>query len=435
MRNTSSSCNAQLDTGNRDNRLLLVLFALIYISPDTLLFGTNRKAIMQGAGQYIVLVFACTFLFYLLVRNKHISLEKLWSSLILVTTLWLSCLVNGEKFNNYIYKTFLIICAATFTNIYNRETFIDKYQNIIFVIAAFSNIVYGFYLFFPEILNRLPTIYNTKDIAFKFGFLVIMPLRIFGQIPRSMGIFREPGVFSIFLVFALYFELLERETISIFRILVLLIALFLTYSTTGYIVIILIMTVLPFNGADSRRLKRKRNIITFAFFSIVILLLHYTDLLSKNGFIFGKFMQGSATYVSTGARIASVAANLDIFLRHQLFGAGSYGLDAEFYDVSIKYVSLLTTKNNTNTFLINFAAHGLIYGATLTFLWYQFFKSTNGSIISILLFVSFIALFSGEAMVNNVFFYIIAFYGAERCRIYDCACVTVGDNFPKFATV
>lgn len=270
----------------------------------------------------------------------------------------------------------------------------------------------------PPFINIAPRIQNTAGLSYRFFLLSFAPMQVYSFSARSLGIFREAGVYAIMLLLALYFELFETQKISVFRICLFCIAIALTYSTTGFLIIAMFFVCFIFkNMVDRDEKKKKRLIFTLAIIALFCAIF-YTDIFSLSGEVFGKFSEESTTYVSGAARLASIVSNLMIFINNPLFGAGAYGVDLQFESMAINYFGYATI-HNTNTFLSLFAAYGFLFGAIFTTLWYRFIKNRKSVFLSLLLFVSMFALLSGEMFVHNIIFYIIAFYGSTKHALID----------------
>ena len=391
----------------------LLLFILIYISQDTLLFGTNSNQLFCSIGQYILIFASFAMFVYMLIKRIGIPQKGFLLCIILIIMIWLTCVFNQELYTNYIYKTFLLICAMLYTAICSREKFIEYFTNIVFIISVFSIFIYLLFLISPTLINYFPKMFNSAGAEYKFGFLSFAPLKVYTFNPRAMGIFREAGVYSIFLCIAIYFELFEKKTISIVKNIVYLIALITTFSTTGYIVLLLIVVCRISKKVGDKSKKRKINYILFSLLFASLIISQFTDLLSIDGDLFGKFFANSATYSSGTARISSIFTNLRMFWSNPLFGVGAYGVDTNFADLSWQFYSF-NTVHNTNSFLMNYSSYGFIYGSTILILWYRFFAKNQGIMVGIELLVTFFLLLSGETLIHNVIFYIIAFYGLNN---------------------
>jgi hypothetical protein len=135
----------------------------------------------------------------------------------------------------------------------------------------------------------------------------------------------------------------------------------------------------------------------------------FTDLLNLNGPIFNKFLsEGNGSVIS---RFASIKSNLYLAWRSPLFGIGLYNVENNFRELTYKIYGMYSD-DNTNSILIAFAAHGIVFGLYCVYGIFKFVKQiTRNSIAVIILFIVMILLFFSQNMSYSFMFYIIIAYG------------------------
>lgn len=374
----------------------MLVFIIIFISPDTLLFGTNINEDMVQISKYVSIIIAVILLLFAIIRKPVMDFKTSLIFSILSINLLLACFINGEPVYNYVYRLILIITAYLFTWLIERELFLGAFELFMRIIALSSIVIYIIYLAVPDILNILPKIINSNEIVYHNAVLSV--IHATSNI-RSYGIFREPGIFAIFLLFALYILLFEKANYKILYVFIYVIAIILTFSTTGYLLLGMMLLVYIIMKRDTN--KANKTFLLIASLTALISMLILTDLLYSDSRVFNKL--NTLTTGSAGARIDSFFMNFRILLDYPLFGAGAYKVSDLFLEISMK--------DNTNTFLGMFSSYGVIFSGIVLYSYYLFLKQKNNIIISISIFLLFFLMLSSESLLNNVVFYIIAFYG------------------------
>lgn len=396
---------------NRDkDRLLtnLVVFVAIYCSHDTLLFGTNSSGIMQTI-KYMVPVFVvlfCLLFQKLKLTKKDVILVLVFEALPLV-----SCAINAEAINNYIYRFFIILAGFILIKTFSFDSLRQSFSKIMYFLCVYSLIVMAIFYVAPNILRTLPVITNTLGVSYFNALFCLGQFETILGIWRNFGIFREPGVYAIFVNLALLNEIFNTK-LNIKHILIFLITLVTTFSTAGYIAfaVILVFYVLY---------KKDRHKFLYMTLAIVLMasLAIFTDFSDNVLTMFSKFKKGSNAYGSFYARLMSVWANIEICLGHPIFGIGRYHL----YDTNLGVLGNYSATDNTNTLLINFASFGLIYGLMHFVGLFSFSRNICKKDIwkSCFIVLILILMFSNEDMNQNVIYYVIIFLGMNISKKYE----------------
>ena len=176
--------------------------------------------------------------------------------------------------------------------------------------------------------------------------------------------FWEPEVFQMYLNIAILYELFVLNC-NIKRLFILIFAMILTFSTTGYIVFAwIILTYYLFfkTGNYSKNRLAWNYLILFIFVISSFLFLNFSSIASN---VFGKLTD--KTNGSTFVRQASVFINLEIARDNPLTGIGMDIMEDEFERRS--FASTLVygwTRQNTNTLLYQYSAHGIPFGLVFT---------------------------------------------------------------------
>lgn len=397
----------------------IIVFLIIFISPETFIFGTNESEIMRKIGTYIhipvayMLFIVCFDTFW--GEKKLFDKKKTILSFFILTILcWLTFfVVERGRVEQYVYKTLLMMEAAMLIILLNRECLFNYMNKVLLFFATYSVIVYFLTVLFPSLVAFFPVVSNY--LGFKLNFLgfSMTPFAV-GTLLRSTGIFREPGVLAVFMMIGLYLSLFEKRR-NWKHIIVYIISILLTFSTTAYLVMpILLMVYLIRERNFFINFFNKNRHFNMLIFLIIICLI-FVGLNTKYGIrmynlVFSKFDKTSHAYVSTDARITSIKANIDAAINNPLLGSGAYGANTKFSDYSDTY-SVSKTKDNTNTLLILLSQFGFVFFTIVVYLLYSFFRLNNGALDSTLLFISLFLILSGEDLTNNIILYLLIFSG------------------------
>lgn len=385
----------------------LLVFLVIYCSHDTLLFGTNADNRFIAIRKAFPIALTCGML--LLYPKFHISKGGLWKFLLTLLLPFVSCIVNGEEMNNYIYRAFIMAAALLMVRTEDQKFYYQSYNKILYFLSLWSIGSYLVMLVAPGILARFPSVRNTSGATYYFAVFSTVNSSLHYGVFRNSSIFREPGMLATMLTLAILNELLFEKKIRIRYMAAYSVAIVTTYSTAGYVILALL---LGYYLLKENRTKYRVPLL-FLIFSSILILATQTDILSMDGIIFGKFNSGSSNYGSWAARLGSIATSMLIALDNPLWGIGRYAL----YDVVLSsyntfYQSVYQVVDNTNTILIGFAAYGLFYGALITWgCWRYVRKRENSILYALYLFVILAMSLSNEDMGQNIAFYYIVFDG------------------------
>ncbi len=387
----------------------LLVFAAIYFSHDTLLFGTNSNQLFITIRKVVPFFLAFLLFIHSTLRRIRITCGGLLISICLLSLPIASCAINGEPLNNYIYRFAIMLCALLFAVTSKKDNFLKAYNLIIsfltvwsLVFFALSNIVPGFAYLFPKVINSGGEVFYSSF----FSTISFSPTY---HIYRNGGLFREPGVYMCFLIFSLIIEIFAFTKTNKTRCLIFFAGLVSTLSTAGFVIALLLIICVLFSSRLISR-KSKFAILAFTIFTIVFFVLFGKDIPLINSIV-NKFEYGSVGYGSFFARYQSIVGNLKIAANNPLFGIGRYSLYDTVLGVDADN-SNYVANSNTNTLLINFSAFGLLYG-TLCLIgiarFIAYYQSRKLLIVS--LFVILILAFSNEDLGQNIVYFFFVFWG------------------------
>jgi len=328
----------------------------------------------------------------------------------IIITISSTALVNFDFRGGYGYQIMIIVLAYLITQSLNIKQFIEIFKKYILILSIVSILVFMFANYYSWVLNYFPVHENSAGVEFANLYISGVFIGV-GEL-RNTGIFREPGVFMIYLLVCILFELYYASKPNMKHILVYFIAIIRTLSTAAILLLFLVIAGYLLRPKSKRLVKYKAITILFAFIIISILIFH-PDMSFR---ILSKFDVDSATYGSFIARAASVIVNYDIFLANPVFGSGlsNYGNLFESYSIYHYGLSLNADGQSSNSFMSIFATYGFMYGSIIIIAFISLTKSfTNNKLLRIILFLSLLLMFSNEDMRYSLLFNVLVFWGLK----------------------
>lgn len=297
---------------------------------------------------------------------------------------------------------FLIIAMYTL-KLLGMERIIQSYVNCMFAIATVSFVLYLVCLIDFSLVTWLPKLISTTRREGYFAvFSIVSNFRSVGS-QRSQGIFWEPGAYQFFLCLAYIVEFKTNRRKP--ALLLFLISIVTTFSTTGFIVLVLLLVY-----TVSYRKEKGVFIRGLLITGVMIVLL--TNILSQlTGYwkfaivdkisLILNFKPGDDN--ASSVRVNSVINSLRMFLDSPVLGIGNVGMSIMGY--------------GTCTPVNWLVEYGIIYGmACYCGLWKAFRKLAKDRFETTVLLGIFLVSVASEAMTFNVIIMSFIFYGLTQER-------------------
>lgn len=197
----------------------------------------------------LVLIVACIpFIFLLKGINRNA-----FTLFVCVVPIYIliNLFTSSETIINYLLywiKFFMLFIFVNYIVQEKTDLFMIMYK-IIIVLCLYS---VATYLFF-DIYHAVP--YSVEEINGKI-YKVYLGIHYHGQdvlwfsgwVARNNSIFWEPGVFQIYIGFALFYQLFINKKIKISHLTILFISMYTTYSTTGFILTLSLLFLWTMKG-------------------------------------------------------------------------------------------------------------------------------------------------------------------------------------------
>lgn len=393
-----------------------------YLSPymefflliNSIILVSNTSTLVFNDG---VLLIYLIFLFILFIINKI----KYDMSIVYIVILWLiinflSYLYNGTSFNFATIIGYLIrLLTAYFTLKIIGESFWSKFEKLIFILTAISLPIFLLNILFPSFFSSLSIVfgnwaadfYKLKPSQYNYWYSVLYTCS--GKISlsdlRNSGFMWEPGAFAMMIIFGLLYNMYRDNFNLSLKILVYIIALITTFSTMGYIALLLISMLYILNK-NSTVFK-----IIFVFIVILIvpLLLNLDFLLPKLELYITKFNdQDQSLQVHTGRyevnRLLSFYFDIEKVLKFPL----GHGVIPDKFEVTI-FGRVIVGVNGLGKIIKHWGIFGFVY---LFYLLKKFVsivlkKNTSNINIIVTILIITVTFFSNPIEKNFYFFAIV----------------------------
>ena len=296
------------------------------------------------------------------------------------------------------WSVFLIIIGAfLIANLIDKTDFINKYVNVITVLAAFSLIFW--------LLSRMGIVIGDRVVEPGNGEIYRMNLFYIyrdsvgviesGLNRRNFGIFWEGGAYQAFLNLAILFMVRFKKTLfrSVgqywLKLLVLVMTVGTTFSTTGYALLVVDMVVYMLE--NSQKGSRKRYAIAGILVVIGIVVINSPAVANK-------FNSSSDSYISYLIRVNDQLNGIKAMFVSPLWGLGFN---------SKRYTEVLLSYGiyaNSSGLLIVAQQFGIVFALWFTFIQitsFNRFCEMNQWLSKILGAVFLICIFSTESLNQN----------------------------------
>lgn len=386
----------------------LTFFILIAFSSETVLWGTNNEQKIRNIGYMIFAVLVVSWIIYAFAFNIQIQKSTIFLAFLFIILSSVTALINLDLDIKYIYELLLIVSACLVCQAISLDRFQSYYVSIIYLLSIFSLIALIVNeLYFP-IIEQFPIIKNKAGGEFYNLFFCVIPKT--NGFRRNYGIFREPGVFAVYLMIALIFELLNTKKTNFFKVSIFIIALLTTYSTAGYISLgILLMAYLCMKSKqENRKIK--------AYIAIMILVCLFFLIYNKS--LERVFNKLSFDNDSRNARFGAMRINIHLLLIEPwkvTFGQGFTRVE-ELFPIIAKQLEVGSI-HNPNTFFKILSVHGIVYFFTVLYMLYNFFRKSMENVLkAIIAFLVVLLIFSNEDFIVNSLIYLLIFYARQPIR-------------------
>jgi len=385
---------------------LLLVFGIIFLSDDCLLFSTNENKIFFYAKFIYIFAITSIMFIYDLLNQKQFEKKTMSFCFLMILISFLNIIATQD----FLFGNFCRICLFVYSLCLIRRlsinTFFQAYDTIMFFLCIASLVFYLCTFILPDLITSFPLVTNTANMS--YYSIGIYNTRVISDF-RNYGFAREPGVFQAFIVIALLYQISKGSHLNNKKLFLYTTTLITTFSTTAFFALFFCLLVYLFQSSISK----KKKVYLFVILSLTICFLaFYLDFLTYlNIRVFNKLENVNAH--TTLSRIASIVVNIYIFLQHPIFGAGIQNVSEQYSEISQSIMGLYDG-SNTNSIFFQFSSQGLFYGllwtTPLLLFTRKLFKNKVTIVMSSLILI---ILCFGENFTYSGLFYLLIFFSLK----------------------
>lgn len=392
------------------NLYTIIVVFIILTFHDSLAYAIIPNENMVKISLFILFV---SLTIICIIRNK-IKINKIAISILatLIGLLIINMIINLDLSGGYFVVIMAIIIAFLAFSTISTQDFFDTYVNTIAFLSFYSLIIYIFRGPLIALDGLFPTFINSANNPFvHFGFSVYLNIPGYNRI---FGLFRESGVFVIYLNIALFLSLyLKNLRYKKVKIILIIMTIIFTFSTPGYIASVLIFIAYFLNESNHFRGKKIK-------IFLLVLLVFCLSLLGINsivptffldiGNVFNKLLNRESSYIG---RTTSIFIHLRLWIERPILGHGIINGIVEATNIGSELLG--GEMHNTSTFTAALVNFGLIFSAVIITLFVNFFLKLKINKISIILIVlSVLLVYTSQLMIYSPLIYVISFYGIKN---------------------
>ena len=397
------------------------LILMLLTSTDTILFGTNSNQLFLYVPRIVGLLGCILFPLLTVGSVRYIKRDNpLKYSTLFITIIVISGIINNESLVTTISRIISIIAAYAIVENFSLKRFLRVFSNFMNIVTVVALVVEVFAYTIPGIFALFPIVVNTSGTPFYTFFVGSIELREMSHaLIRSNGVFWEPGAFAIYLTFNIIIELFAFETINIKRLFASCLGVLLTFSTTGYIVLVVVVIAFLLSSRSEGYSRNVKFLIWLSVIGISAFAIASESNVIIDG-VFGKLLNLSSNSSAT-TRFSSLFNGMKVALSHPVFGvAGNTG----------QYMSMIISGENakymiggtiiTNTIVGLSASYGLIVGFLFVFGNFKYArKITNSRKTAVLVFIAIVLAYFGERFFSFMPF-VFSMYGISGENTKEC---------------
>lgn len=336
---------------------ILCIYILIFISS-----GYQMNAV-SGTKRILIFLVLIVFIFFIKYKNLKLYQKPLIVFFVIIICILLTTIIKEDEIKQFLITTAMISTAFAYSIAFSLDDYIENFIKVMYFLSIFSLIMLIAWYITPELVKMLPIVYNINEIPAYNGFF--STISAVSSYKRNQGIFWEPGAYQTFINLALMFELFKGSKKINHKVIIFCITILTTYSSTGYILCIsLLSTYILSTNYMNRSKINKRKLALMTLMLLLIGMIIYSSLSYELQYqLFGKvanyFEQDNDTVTSTSIRIDSIIKVSSQFLIYPIFGNGLNGIKS----FALEEGFLITTC----TFINWFAYYGIFIGLIMNF--------------------------------------------------------------------
>ena len=350
----------------------------------------------------------------ILISRKTVKVTKgsLTFLILMFLQFGLACLVNFDiaGIAEYLRLMGVFLFGYYIFISFSPKDLVWGFAGFMFFLAVVSLIFYVWISFFPSYAIKVQNGYGTEYMTCFLAFVNTASLE------RNCGVFWEPSVFAAMCFIWGIIEICIIRNVGQrkWRIVVLIVTIFTTYSTSGYVYLLLLFVIFILRN-DSKGYKFYRVVAATAMLLIgVVVYLNFDTILLKlvdiNALVFKKLLLNN---VSVTDRIIGPLADLYVAVRNPL------GVGLTTLTPTVQYVAAtilgITINTRTSTITYYCAAFGLLSGITVMVPLMNFVRrNVHAFLLMLVVAVGLIFMSISAPMHDSAVFIILLFLGTQK---------------------
>lgn len=341
------------------------------------------------------------------IHGIQLKRKAILTSIILVGCIIISCLFNGFDLVFDLWMVLMLLIATVICSNVSERVFWAAYVDVMVALGLISAIIFTLYQIVPSLFAFFPNHIWHGDILMKNCYVCVVQVN--AQFKRNFGIFYEPGMFSVFLILALYYSLFKVKA-DVKKIAALLLALATTLSTNGYLCAsgLVFAYLLNSHKIDGKTKRKMVFLILVTALAITVFLLNSPGTFN---FLTSKLLEfdinTSISRSDSGSgyeRWRSIVYACKSFASSPIVGVGYTGWQNIFRNI-------IATATPINWF----GLYGIIFGSIINFLYLRTaIVSANNCLVNIIIAFVLLANIISQNMVSDLTILTILLYQANN---------------------
>ena len=393
-------------------QIMVYLFMLfcIFATDSMITISINSNTLYYYGFRWVAIILSPIF-FLLTIDIRRAN--KKWAILICVVavSLGITALFNSDYAFAIFIKLIYFFLGYSAVKYFSPKWIIKTFVDIMGVVAVVSLGCYFVSLINVNAFDFLP---NIRIVAAKSGrvsnfanaILCVIAKDYWGALPRNYGMFAEPGIYQVYLVFALMMLLYGDFDKKGLKVTIFLVSMITTFSTTGYIVTICLFL---YYFLTNYKISNTVRFLAISGSTFIVFMIIQNELIFNT--VFGKFQNSGDA--STISRLYSFPINALIWIKSPLCGVGPVKMNELIEPIAM---SLAKSEffHNTNTFMYTLACFGIsVFGIELSKGILLAKELTKGGFLRTLgLFTIIFVCLSGENLTYSLCIEVLLFCGA-----------------------
>ena len=400
----------------------ITAFLVLVVQSDCFFFNLGEK---YRIIEYLILGFWFLILFgRLCVLEKGIEFLKSYEFrflIIPIVMVFLSFLVNIVDLTNahrHIFILFHLVLSPVILFSFDLSKLFKYFLVIFLCFCVVSDIVWVIDRVNTNLLSFLPVLTNKAYIKFRFyglGFIEVHDYAGFEY--RNSGLFREPGVYGVFLIISLIILFSKKYQFkkTIFNLIafaILGLTCITTFSTTTILCFVLVIFLGLFRNSKINQPLTwiKISALVFLIGAFIAISIIQPDFVNNNSImhtLFHKMFNKKST--SFYNRLYDSVSSASAILRNPITGNG-WGVHKV---ISTEFASAMSasTSGGINSFFTIASVYGALFGFYVIKNWFVLCKEifNNKLPLAIFAFVIIFIVLACEDMTNNFLFIFVPY--------------------------